>query len=94
MYIVSYDIKNNKKRNKVAKILEDYGERILYSVFMRDVSSTLLFQMLERVEKVIEKSEDSIIVIPAFADNIISLGTPMVAILPKNSKGIIVCGSE
>lgn len=33
MYIVSYDLSDNKIRNKVAKVLEGYGMRVQYSVF-------------------------------------------------------------
>ena len=33
MYLVSYDIEKTKIRNKIAKTLENYGERVQYSVF-------------------------------------------------------------
>lgn len=33
MYLISYDISENKLRTKVAKKLEDYGRRVQYSVF-------------------------------------------------------------
>lgn len=33
MYVISYDIVSDKLRNKVAKILLDYGKRVQYSVF-------------------------------------------------------------
>lgn len=33
MYVVSYDITSDRRRNKIAKILEGYGRRIQYSVF-------------------------------------------------------------
>lgn len=33
MYLVSYDICLDKRRNKIAKILQNYGRRIQYSVF-------------------------------------------------------------
>lgn len=32
-YIISYDISDNKLRNKLVKILEKYGERVQYSSF-------------------------------------------------------------
>ncbi len=32
-YIISYDIAENKIRNKLVRILEKYGERVQYSVF-------------------------------------------------------------
>ena len=33
MYLVSYDISSDRLRNKIAKMLEGYGERVQYSVF-------------------------------------------------------------
>lgn len=33
MYVISYDISEDKRRNKVAKLLEGYGRRVQYSVF-------------------------------------------------------------
>lgn len=33
MYLISYDISNDRKRAKVAKVMEDYGRRVQYSVF-------------------------------------------------------------
>lgn len=33
MYIISYDIAEDKRRGKIAKVLEGYGKRIQYSVF-------------------------------------------------------------
>ncbi|TYQ15712.1 UNVERIFIED_CONTAM: CRISPR-associated protein Cas2 [Acetivibrio alkalicellulosi] len=32
-YIFSYDIKLDKKRNKIANVMKDYGVRVQYSVF-------------------------------------------------------------
>ena len=32
-YTVAYDITDDKRRNRVAKILKDFGTRIQYSVF-------------------------------------------------------------
>ena len=33
MYVISYDIEKDKVRNKIAKTLENYGQRVQYSVF-------------------------------------------------------------
>lgn len=33
MYVISYDISEDKRRNKIAKLLEGYGCRVQYSVF-------------------------------------------------------------
>ncbi len=33
MYVISYDIVEDRRRNKIAKLLEGYGQRVQYSVF-------------------------------------------------------------
>lgn len=33
MYLVSYDIDCDRKRTKIAKLMENYGRRVQYSVF-------------------------------------------------------------
>lgn len=33
IYIISYDIKSDKLRAKIAKVLENFGKRVQYSVF-------------------------------------------------------------
>ncbi len=50
-YIITYDITNDKIRNKIAGILEDYGVRVQYSVFEcwleNDEKLNLLIKNLE-----------------------------------------------
>lgn len=33
LWVVAYDSPNNKRRRKLAKLLEGYGERLQWSVF-------------------------------------------------------------
>ena len=33
LYLISYDIPNDKRRTKIMHLLEGYGERVQYSVF-------------------------------------------------------------
>ncbi|HCZ07030.1 MAG: CRISPR-associated protein Cas2 [Thermotogota bacterium] len=62
-FLISYDVSDNKKRNKIAKILEEYGKRIQYSVFYCQFSKKTLFDILSRVSKIIDKDNDSILAI-------------------------------
>ena len=39
MYLISYDIDKDKVRNKIAKILENNGKRVQYSVFECDITT-------------------------------------------------------
>jgi len=58
--LISYDIPDNKRRTKIAKILEDYGERVQYSVFECQISAKHLQRLGKELEEVMNKEEDSI----------------------------------
>jgi CRISPR-associated protein Cas2 len=58
-YVVSYDIPDDRKREKVAKILLDFGTRVQYSVFECIVDPDSLEHMLTRLKKIVT-DEDSV----------------------------------
>jgi len=58
--LASYDIKDNKRRGKVANTLKNYGERVQYSVFECILDRDKLRRMIEAINKVIDKKEDSV----------------------------------
>ena len=59
-WVVSYDIPDNKRRTKVAKILEGYGQRAQYSVFECEIDAEQCAQLEERLKRVIEAQEDDV----------------------------------
>ncbi|RKU25646.1 CRISPR-associated endonuclease Cas2 [Candidatus Poribacteria bacterium] len=59
-YTVAYDITDDKRRNRVAKILKDFGTRTQYSVFECNTDRRALLRLQSRLEKVIDFSEDTI----------------------------------
>lgn len=59
-YVVSYDIPETPRRTKIAKILEDFGDRVQYSVFECLIDQDLLDQLVSRLQKVIKEDEDSV----------------------------------
>lgn len=56
-YIVSYDIPNNKTRNKIAKIMLDFGARVQYSVFECNMDDKLLEKMTQKISKLISDKD-------------------------------------
>jgi CRISPR-associated protein Cas2 len=40
LFMVCYDILNDRNRRKIQKILEGYGERVQFSLFECDISET------------------------------------------------------
>ncbi len=59
-YLVSYDISDTPRRTRIAKILDDFGDRVQYSVFECLIDDVLLARMMSRLEKVAKEDEDSI----------------------------------
>lgn len=59
-WIVSYDIPDDKRRTKVAKILEGYGRRAQYSVFECEITGEQCDQMERMLKKVIDLEEDDL----------------------------------
>lgn len=63
VYVVSYDICNDRLRNKVAKALLNYGKRVQYSVFECRISQKQYDEMYKKLAMLIADSdsgEDSI----------------------------------
>ncbi|MDO5633427.1 MAG: CRISPR-associated endonuclease Cas2 [Micrococcus sp.] len=59
--LVAYDIPSDKRRAKVARILEEYGDRIQYSVFVLDLLPAGSIRMKAEIEAVMDLGEDSIL---------------------------------
>jgi CRISPR-associated protein Cas2 len=59
-WIVSYDIPNDKRRSKVAKILEGYGRRAQRSVFECEINSEQCEKLERALQRVIDAEEDDI----------------------------------
>lgn len=60
-YIVAYDIPDDRRRTKIAEILEDYGDRVQFSVFELVLDSPQrLDDLRRRVLRVIDSDEDSV----------------------------------
>jgi CRISPR-associated protein Cas2 len=60
LWVVSYDIVNNRRRRKVAKILEDYGTRRQKSVFEARLTPVLWRKMWLELARAIDEREDRI----------------------------------
>lgn len=59
--VVSYDIKDDKRRTKIHKILKDYGQWIQYSVFECNINKVSYLRLRARLDDVVElDKEDSI----------------------------------
>ncbi len=60
-YIIAYDIVSNKRRRRIARLLESHGIRMNRSVFECTLDKKTLKELLKKLRKTIKKSEDSIL---------------------------------
>lgn len=60
MYVLVYDIVNDRRRNRLHRALKDYGTAVQRSVFEFDLSPKEADAMMERVEKLISADEDTV----------------------------------
>ena len=63
-FIVCYDIADDKRRQKVAHILDAYGDRIQGSVFELPVSARPMQECLDAIVEVLDLTRDGLIVYP------------------------------
>jgi CRISPR-associated protein Cas2 len=66
-YSICYDVKDDARRLKIAKVLKDYGTRVQLSVFEADLDTEKLERLKNRVRKVLNDSEDTLRLYPLCA---------------------------
>lgn len=63
--LVSYDMAEDRRRNRVAKTLRDYGDRIQYSVFCCQVNPRELHRLKQLLQDVVKGDCDRIFFVDA-----------------------------
>ena len=58
--LIAYDIADNKRLYRVARVMENYGVRVQRSVFECRIGDKELAELLERVKMILRKREDRI----------------------------------
>jgi len=60
LWVVSYDVRDDKRRSKVSKLLEGYGRRAQFSVFECDIDEEKCITLEKRLKHEIDPDEDDI----------------------------------
>ncbi len=60
-YIVTYDISDDDRRNKVFTVLRGYGDHIQYSVFRADLSDSERISMVAELHSLIDHNYDQVL---------------------------------
>jgi CRISPR-associated protein Cas2 len=85
-WLICYDSADDTRRQRLVKVLLDYGQRVQESVFWIDADDELAGRILERLRRVTLEEEDSVWVVPlcaACARKIEALGRTRVPELPE-----------
>lgn len=62
-YLIAYDIAHPRRLRLTCKVMEGYGDRLQYSVFLCDLSGAELAQWERDIRPILDLSEDSIVII-------------------------------
>ena len=60
-YLIAYDISDPKRLRQVCKVMEAYGQRLQYSVFLCDLSGAELTSWRAEILPVMAVSADSVV---------------------------------
>jgi len=60
LYVVIYDISDDKRRKRVFNLLEGYGKRVQFSAFECVLSDRKFEELRVRLAKVVKMDEDSV----------------------------------
>jgi len=62
-YMIAYDIREPTRLRAICKLMEAHGDRLQYSVFVCDLSSTELVRLRGHAERVMNLDVDSVVII-------------------------------
>ena len=60
LYVITYDIPDDRRRNQLAKALKGFGTRVQYSVFEAHLNRKEYEELEDVVTGIIDSSEDSV----------------------------------
>lgn len=65
--LIAYDVPDDRRRTKLAHLLDDFGDRVQYSVFEIETDEQGLRILRERIMGVIKPEEDKVRLYPLCA---------------------------
>ena len=60
LFVITYDVPDDRRRVRLSNLIKSFGERVQLSVFECWLSSAELEELVERITKRVELSEDSV----------------------------------
>ena len=66
-YSICYDIKDDRRRNEIAKALKNFGDRVQMSVFELNIDEASLERLKKKIASLINQQEDNLRIYPICA---------------------------
>lgn len=63
VYVCTYDVANDKRRNRLFDLLMDHGEHVQFSVFLCSLTLTEMKRLSSTANEIIHRDEDQLLVI-------------------------------
>lgn len=82
LYIVTYDIRDDRRLRRVFRVMRGYGDHLQYSVFRCELSDRERVELMSRLVKAMKLSEDQALFFPLGPagglneSGVLSLGLP------------------
>lgn len=64
LYIVTYDICNDKRLRSVFSLMRGYGDHMQYSVFRCELSDQERAELIEKLSGILQHDEDQVLFFP------------------------------
>jgi CRISPR-associated protein Cas2 len=64
LFVVAYDVSDDKRWRKVFKLMRGYGDHVQYSVFRCELSDRERAELMEKLTQVIKATEDQVLLFP------------------------------
>lgn len=61
-YLIAYDMADDKRRNRIVKLLLNYAYRVQYSVFEFSATDLIYKKIMNNINQIIDTKEDSILI--------------------------------
>jgi CRISPR-associated protein Cas2 len=64
LYIVTYDITDDRRWRKVFTLMQGYGERVQYSVFRCELSARERIELIAKLTSAVKQDADQVLFFP------------------------------
>lgn len=64
LYLVCYDISDDKRLRRIYKLMRGYGDPVQYSIFRCALTPIRVAELVGRVEEIIHHDDDQVLLVP------------------------------